>query len=132
MSAFSTLMSIQAAESSEHAANEARKAKDAAESRIDAQAKFVVVPVAKFETISNGWFSSKTKFIGEGKRMSIKNTDVARIEERVDDFGNKFATLILEERGYTEDDDGDTLTRLNLSLALEDATALINGHAKLS
>lgn len=131
--AFSTVMS--AADASAARA-EARRAKDAAESVVDGQARFIVVPLAKLEVVEPGGFfsSGKYKLNGELCRLSIKHTDVANIVETTDSFGNKFAKLILEERAgeiYVEAND-EYYTELKLNLSLADATALVNGEAKLT
>jgi hypothetical protein len=132
MSAFNTIVSLHAAAEASEAASEARKARDAAESVVDAQAKFIEIPVAKFEEIEvPGWFTSnKYKLIGEKKRMSIKNTDVSKVKESVDDFGNKYATLVMEER-YHSDEDETYEETIDLNLSLRDATAIVNLEAKL-
>lgn len=135
MSAFSTVMAASAASNAAAANRKAEEARDAAESVVDGQARFIVLPIAKFEKIpGQGFFSlPKEKFVGEQGRMTIKNTDIARITEEKDDFGNTYAVIVLERRGYIQDEDGTlgTLDRLPLSLSLQDATDLVNGLVKV-
>lgn len=128
-------MSMSAAADASAANENARKAKEAAESMVDSQARFIIVPVAKFENIpGEGFFSSsKDKLVGELRRIAIKNTDIASIQEVEDDFGNKYAKLILEDRGELYDENEDEyFSELSLNLSLADATAIVNGQAKLT
>jgi len=125
-----TVIALNASSNAAEAANEARKAKNAAESVVDAQAKFIIIPEASFETVkTDGFFTpNKSKLKGEYKRMSIKNTDVASIREDEDDFGNKYAVLVMESRYFDENDND---SEINTNLSLRDATAIVNLEAKL-
>lgn len=118
---FTNINSMQANINSSAARKEARRARQAAESIVDGQAIFLLVPVAKFERESvPGLFFKRNKLVGTLKKLSIKNTDVSQIEEHTDHFGNVYSLLLMEDR-Y----DGDSEILVNLTL--EALTSLING-----
>lgn len=129
-----TAAAVNASSQASAAASAARAARNAAEESLETRARFVVLPIAKFDNIETGrrflgLFSiTKEKLVGVDRVISIKTTDVANLTTKNDDYGNQFVVVNLEGRSEVEDKDGDHTETLYVPMSLNDVTAILNGQ----
>lgn len=107
---FSNMMSASAAASASEAASEARKAKNAAEERLESYGynPFITLDIRELESVpvknKNAGFlasifgSSKKRLSKKGSRVSVKRTDISHLGEHVDDYGTPYTKVHLESR----------------------------------
>lgn len=118
MDAANLAISASANSNASAARDEARRARDASEERLEGGAKFIVISNRfRIEKKSTGLFSSEENLVPAGK-VSIKISDIADIRES-DDFPG-YTMLRMEERC----DNYDVLYTRD---SIERVTQLING-----
>lgn len=129
MSNLMTQMSAAAAaRDASEAREEATKAKNAAEERLETSGSnpFIVFKVFKMDKVPQpGFFSkAKKKLSQKGRKFSIKKSDISYLDEGEDDFGTKFTYVNLEGRCDLVENDG--ITFLIVAGTIEEIEKFIN------
>jgi len=98
---FTNIMSASAASSASEAATQARGARAAAEERLEGNVHnpFITLELRGFHYPEKTFFSNGKVRLGEvEKRVSIKRTDIAFLSEKIDDYGQVYTIVHLEDR----------------------------------
>lgn len=133
MGSFETVMAMNASMEASRAANAATAAQAAAEERLEGTARFVSLPVAKFEYRKIGSYffglfdKTEEHMLGTDYVVGLKSTDVASLQSMTDARGKNYTRVLLEERANVEDQDENEFKAIPVPLPMDQVIAILNG-----